>query len=193
MAVGDAVLAQLTPARSDTGLDTQRAALLQAFALAGLGAREAEQAVQELLRALAPTPAAADAEPLAPTLTALSLAPSPADPVAEPLTPMLDAGAQVEFDRITADFFRALAIGTSLDFVDREGRVQAGKLSWISPISGRLMFVNRRGGRLCVSSPEELAMMVWLDRLRLHREEDAFYSAMQGVVDGLDDPGHLKP
>ncbi|KTF32479.1 DUF1631 domain-containing protein [Xanthomonas vesicatoria] len=193
MAVGDAVLAQLTPARSDTGLDTQRAALLQAFALAGLGAREAEQAVQELLRALAPTPAAADAEPLAPTLTALSLAPSPADPVAEPLTPMLDAGAQVEFDRITADFFRALAIGTSLDFVDREGRVQAGKLSWISPISGRLMFVNRRGGRLCVSSPEELAMMVWLDRLRLHREEDAFYSAMQGVVDGLDDPVHLKP
>ncbi|MCS3746547.1 hypothetical protein FHY18_002143 [Xanthomonas arboricola] len=194
IAVGDAVLAQLTPARSDTGLDAQqRTALLQAFALAGLGAREAEQALLELLRALAPTPAVADAERLAPTLSALSLAPSPADPVAEPLTPMLDAGAQVEFDRITADFFRALAIGTSLDFVDREGRVQPGKLSWISPISGRLMFVNRRGGRLCVSSPEELAMMVWLDRLRLHREEDAFYSAMQDVVDGLDATANLKP
>ncbi|MEA9589026.1 DUF1631 domain-containing protein [Xanthomonas sp. WHRI 10064A] len=186
IAVGDAVLAQLTAARSDPGLDAQRAPLLQAFALAGLGPREAEQALQELLRALAPTPAAAHAEALAPTLTALRLVPSPADPVAEPLTPMLDAGGQVEFDRITADFFRAMAIGTSLDFVDREGRVQPGKLSWISPISGRLMFVNRRGGRLCVSSPEELAMMVWLDRLRLHREEDAFYSAMQDVVDGLD-------
>jgi hypothetical protein len=43
-----------------------------------------------------------------------------------------------------------------------------------------------------VSSPEELAMMVWLDRLRLHRDEDAFYSAMQDVVDALDRPHMLK-
>ncbi|KQQ83010.1 hypothetical protein ASF73_19335 [Xanthomonas sp. Leaf131] len=192
MALGDAVLAQLTAARSDNALDAYRAQLLQAFTLAGLAQREAEQALQELQRALEPEQPAADPDVLAPTLTALSLAPSPADPVAEPLTPMLDASAQVEFDRITADFFRALAIGTSLEFIDREGRVQPGKLSWISPISGRLMFVNRRGGRLCVSSPEELAMMVWLDRLRLHREDDAFYSAMQGVVDGLDVPSTRK-
>ncbi|MFA1728478.1 DUF1631 family protein [Xanthomonas nasturtii] len=68
----------------------------------------------------------------------------------------------------------------------------AGKLSWISPISGRLMFVNRRGGRLCISSPDGLAMMVWLDRLRLHRDDDAFCSAMQGVVTGLDAPAKLK-
>ncbi|MEE7566927.1 DUF1631 domain-containing protein [Xanthomonas sp. Kuri4-3] len=79
-----------------------------------------------------------------------------------------------------------MGLGTWLDFVDREGRVQPGKLAWVSPISGRLMFVNRRGGRLCVASPEELAVVVWLDRLRLHRDDDAFYSAMQGVVDGLE-------
>ncbi|SOO10898.1 hypothetical protein XFF6970_660121 [Xanthomonas citri pv. fuscans] len=35
-------------------------------------------------------------------------------------------------------------------------------------------------------------MMVWLDRLRLHRDDDAFYSAMQDVVDGLDAPAKLK-
>ncbi|HBK46177.1 MAG TPA: hypothetical protein DDZ67_07040 [Xanthomonadaceae bacterium] len=87
---------------------------------------------------------------------------------------------------MTADYFRELPLGTCLDFIDRDGRVQPGKLSWISPISNRLMFVNRRGGRLCVASAEELAMMVWLDRLRLHREGDAFYSAMQGVVDRLE-------
>ncbi len=79
-----------------------------------------------------------------------------------------------------------MSIGTWLDFIDRQGRIQPGKLSWISPISGRLMFVNRRGARLCVAPAEELAMMVWLDRLRLHREGDAFYSAMQEVVDGLE-------
>ncbi|MCC4618645.1 DUF1631 domain-containing protein [Xanthomonas cassavae CFBP 4642] len=192
VALGDTVLAQLTPARDAAVFQAQQAPLLQAFALAGLGPREAEQALQELQRALAPTHAADVTDRHGPILTALSLAPSPADPVAEPLTPMLDADAQVEFDRITADFFRTIVIGTSLDFVDREGRVQSGKLLWISPISGRLMFVNRRGGRLCVSPPEELAMMVWLDRLRLHREEDAFYSAMQGVVDALDAPATLK-
>ncbi|MBB4869454.1 hypothetical protein FHY31_001179 [Xanthomonas euvesicatoria] len=30
------------------------------------------------------------------------------------------------------------------------------------------MFANRRGWRLCVASPEELAMMASLDGLRLH-------------------------
>jgi hypothetical protein len=30
--------------------------------------------------------------------------------------------------------------------------------------------------------------MVRLGRLRLHRDEDAFYSAMQSVVDSLDTP-----
>ncbi|MBD4614221.1 DUF1631 family protein [Xanthomonas citri pv. citri] len=192
LALGDAVLLQLGRVHGDAALEAHRPQLLQAFTLAGLGQREAEQALQELQRALLPTQPAPAPEALAPTLTALTLAPSPADPVAEPLTPMLDATAQVEFDRITADFFRVMAIGTSLDFIDREGRVQPGKLSWISPISGRLMFVNRRGGRLCVSSPEELAMMVWLDRLRLHRDDDAFYSAMQDVVDGLEAPPKLK-
>ncbi|NIK31983.1 hypothetical protein FHY15_001079 [Xanthomonas arboricola] len=197
VALGDAVLAQLGAAPGDAALEPQRAQLLQAFALAGLAQRDAELALQELQRALLSTPSvpaagAPDHALLAPTLSALRPSPGPAEPVGEPLTPMLDATAQVEFDRVTADFFRGMALGTCLEFVDRHGRVQAGRLSWISPISGRLMFVNRRGGRLCVSSPEELAMMVWLDRLRLHRDEDAFYSAMQDVVDALDRPHMLK-
>ncbi|WDJ90692.1 DUF1631 domain-containing protein [Xanthomonas campestris] len=184
LALGDAVLAQLSQAGGGEALEPYRAALLQAFAQAGLAQREAEQALQELQHALVAGQGAA-----APILATLRVGASPADAVAEPLTPMLDASAEVEFDRVTADYFRRLPLGTCLDFIDRAGRVQPGKLSWISPISGRLMFVNRRGGRLCVSSPEELAMMVWLDRLRLHREDDAFYSAMQGVVDRLEGSG----
>ena len=64
--------------------------------------------------------------------------------------------------------------------------MQAGKLSWISPISQRLLFVNRRGVRFCVASPEELAVMVRLGRLRAHVDDGAFDSAMQGVLDRLD-------
>ena len=64
--------------------------------------------------------------------------------------------------------------------------MQAGKLAWVSPISGKRMFVNRRGTRFCVAMPEQLAAMVRLERLRLHRDDDAFYSAMQTAVDSLE-------
>ncbi|SBV40118.1 DUF1631 domain-containing protein [Xanthomonas graminis] len=90
------------------------------------------------------------------------------------------------YDNADADRFRAMPIGTWLDFIDRDGKVQTGKLSWVSPISARLLFVNRRGVRFCVVSPEELAVMVRLGRLRSHINDGAFDSAMQGVIDRLD-------
>ncbi|MET0892416.1 MAG: DUF1631 family protein, partial [Pseudoxanthomonas sp.] len=95
----------------------------------------------------------------------------------------LEAG--IEYDNVTAEYFSNLPVGTWLDFVDRDNRVQAGKLSWISPISSRLLFVTRSGARIAVASAQELAIMVKLDRLRLHRPDDAFHSAMQGVIDRL--------
>ena len=70
--------------------------------------------------------------------------------------------------------------------MDKDNKVQAGKLSWVSPISSRLLFVNRRGVRFCVASPEELAVMVRMGRLRTHQSEDAFDSAMQGVIERLE-------
>ncbi|AVY65948.1 DUF1631 domain-containing protein [Xanthomonas translucens] len=91
-----------------------------------------------------------------------------------------------DYDNADADRFRAMPIGTWLDFIDRDGKVQTGKLSWVSPISARLLFVNRRGVRFCVVSPEELAVMVRLGRLRSHINDGAFDSAMQGVIDRLD-------
>ncbi|HDS1040257.1 TPA: DUF1631 domain-containing protein [Stenotrophomonas maltophilia] len=116
--------------------------------------------------------------------------------VALPTPPLPEAsavelGAQVDdddFDNADADRFRRMEIGNWLDFVDKDGKVQAGKLSWVSPISSRLLFVNRRGVRFCVASPEELAVMVRLGRLRAHVDDGAFDSAMQGVIDRLD-PG----
>ncbi|WP_420883750.1 DUF1631 domain-containing protein [Isoptericola jiangsuensis] len=116
--------------------------------------------------------------------------------VALPTAPVPEASAvelagQVDtddFDNADADRFRRMEIGNWLDFVDKDGKVQAGKLSWISPISSRLLFVNRRGVRFCVASPEELAVMVRLGRLRAHVDDGAFDSAMQGVIDRLD-PG----
>ena len=89
-------------------------------------------------------------------------------------------------DEITEGYFNELPVGSWLDFIDKDNNVQPGKLSWISPISARRLFVSRAGIRICVASPHELALMVKLERVRLHRDEDAFYSAMQGVIDQLD-------
>ena len=109
----------------------------------------------------------------------------PAPSVIGPLTAE-ELQEAVDFDNVTADYFSGLAVGTWLDFIDRDNKAQAGKLSWISPISSRLMFVSRTGSRICVASAQELAIMVKLNRLRLHRDDDAFYSAMQGVIDRLE-------
>ncbi len=167
-------------------LQALRPALLRVFASVGVGGDAAESAVEALHDTLQAVAAARpDLEKSLPELPQVAL-PGPA-PVEEITAIQLVAGTDtLDFDHADADHFRSLPIGTWLDFVDKDNRVQAGKLSWVSPISKRLLFVNRRGVRFCVASPEELAAMVRLGRLRTHMDEDAFDSAMQGVLNRLD-------
>lgn len=185
LALADGLLAATQPVgRDDAWLDIQRPALQRIYTEAGLGAASAEAAagtLLEVLRGVRAIDAPAPELPPAPAMPAAS-----EDEAASPLPE--EPPDQLGFDIDTAGYFQALPLGTWLDFVDRLGRVQPGKLAWVSPISGRRMFVNRRGSRFCVASSEQLAAMVRLGRLRLHREEDAFYSAMQSVVDSLDRP-----
>ena len=138
----------------------------------------------EALRHMGPVTAQAPETGAAPDAL-VEETPAPQPSAYSPLTPE-ELQAAVDFDNVTADYFSRLGLGTWLDFIDKDNRVQAGKLSWVSPISGRLMFVSRTGARICVASVEELAIMVQLKRLRLHRDDDAFYSAMQGVIDRLE-------
>jgi hypothetical protein len=140
---------------------------------------QARAALLETLRALAAKPA--------------TPAPVEPDPVPAPVEPVHVIGPltaeelqAVDFDNVTAEYFSRLPVGTWLDFIDKDNRIQAGKLSWVSPISARLLFVSRAGTRIAVASPEALAVMVKLERVRLHRDDDAFYSAMQGVIDRLE-------
>ncbi|AXI83378.1 DUF1631 domain-containing protein [Xylella taiwanensis] len=90
-----------------------------------------------------------------------------------------------EFDAVDADRFRKMEVGTWLDFIETGGKVQTVKLSWISPISGRLLWVDRHGIRFCVASPEELAVMVRQGRLCSRVNDDAFDNAMRVVLDRL--------
>src|SRR3546814_3847553 len=65
--------------------------------------------------------------------------------------------SKLEFNPEDVEALQQLPVGSWVEFVDGEGEAQPAKLSWISPISSRLLFVNRRGLRVCVASVEELA------------------------------------
>ena len=190
LTLADGVLEELTEAQRHVigkpWLQAWRPALLKVFASVGMNQDAAGGAVDALHDTLQAVAAARpDLEKALPELPQVVL---PKPLIDEEATPIqLVAGADtLEFDHSDADHFRNLAIGTWLDFIDKDNKVQAGKLSWVSPISSRLLFVNRRGVRFCVASPEELAAMVRLGRLRTHQSEDAFDSAMQGVIERLE-------
>ncbi len=188
LALADGVLDELAEAqRQIVGkpwLQAWRPSLQKVFASIGMnadGASSAVDALHDTLQAVAAS--RPDLEKSLPEFPQVVL-PQAAD---DALTAIQLVGGTdtLDFDHADADHFRLLAIGSWLDFIDKDNKVQAGKLSWVSPISSRLLFVNRRGVRFCVASPEELAVMVRMGRLRAHREEDAFDSAMQGVIERL--------
>jgi PIN domain nuclease of toxin-antitoxin system len=72
-----------------------------------------------------------------------------------------------------------------VQLTSESGRVEPAKVSWISPISSRLLFVNRRGIRVLVASAEELAAMARLGRLQLREADTAFDDAMHQVMGKL--------
>ena len=191
--LADGLLEELAQARlhivGKPWLQAWQPRLRQIFASVGLHGDAADAAIDALHDTLQ---AVADARPELekplPELPVVAL-PQPV-PVERPVIELVAGTDTLDFDNADAQRIRALPIGTWLDFIGKDGRVQPGKLSWVSPISSRLLFVNRRGVRFCVASPEELAVMVRLGRLRMHVEDDgAFDSAMQGVIERLDAAG----
>lgn len=80
---------------------------------------------------------------------------------------------------------RNLAVGVWVHLAADDDKLHPAKLSWISPISSRLMFVNRRGVRVLVASLEELAAMKKQGKLIVREQENLFDQAMQSVMGRL--------
>lgn len=80
---------------------------------------------------------------------------------------------------------RNLAVGMWVHMAADDDKLHPAKLSWISPISSRLMFVNRRGVRVLVASLEELAVMKKHGKLVVREQENLFDQAMQSVIGRL--------
>ncbi|MGC1549705.1 MAG: DUF1631 domain-containing protein [Rhodanobacter sp.] len=78
--------------------------------------------------------------------------------------------------------------GTWLEFITHDNTIERAKLSWISPMSGRYLFVNRRGLKVADYSPHELAATLASGKARLLASSALFDRAMDAIVDRLSHP-----
>jgi hypothetical protein len=79
----------------------------------------------------------------------------------------------------------ALQPGTWLEFCFTEDNTTRAKLSWISPMSGRYLFVNRRGLKVGDYAPHELAVLLADGRARVLAANALFDRAMSAIVGRL--------
>lgn len=80
---------------------------------------------------------------------------------------------------------RALPMNVWLQLPKSANELQVVKLSWVSGISGLMMFVNRRGARVLVASPAEMAVWKRQGRVLLFERNAPVDQAMAQVVDRL--------
>jgi len=100
-------------------------------------------------------------------------------------------------DDAIADNFLAqaaeLRVGQWVAFVDEEENSERAKLSWISPISGRYLFVNRRGLKVADHSQVSLAAALANGRATVLESALLFDRAMDAIVEKLRQPGSDTP
>ena len=114
--------------------------------------------------------------------------PAPVVQRVEPAPPVLElvgGHATLDYAPEMAERMRALAVGEWIQITGESGRSEPAKMSWVSPISNRMLFVNRRGARILVASAEELAAMEKIGRVQLRPVGGAFDAALQQMLGRL--------
>ncbi|RDS84559.1 DUF1631 domain-containing protein [Dyella monticola] len=136
----------------------------------------------------APLPIPESIQPLTETIADLEDEAAHAEPAEE----AMPADVRDELERV-----KALRPGTWLEFSSEEGHFERAKLSWVSPMSGRYLFVNRRGLKVADYSPYELAVVMAEARARVLASNALFDRAMDAIVDRLSHeetrPGEPSP
>jgi hypothetical protein len=149
------------------------ASLVEALSSSGLD----EQVAGEWMAGLARTLAFPDA-PREPRTVAVAAA---EDVDEAPVLRLVAGHAALDFDPAVAERMRALQPGDWMRLTDENGRESAVKVAWVSPLSGRLLLVNRRGVKQLVASPEQLAVLVRSGHLFAEADEMPFDEAMRLV------------
>ncbi|MEO5565777.1 MAG: DUF1631 family protein [Luteimonas sp.] len=137
-----------------------------------------EQVAGEWMAGLARTLAFPDATR---ELRTHSAQPVPADQADESLALRLVGGNDsLDFDPNVSARMRDLVPGDWMRLGDGTAETPV-KVAWISPITGRLLLVNRRGTRQLVASPAQLASLVRSGKLFAEADEQPFAEAMRLV------------
>jgi len=77
---------------------------------------------------------------------------------------------------------RAIKVGTWIEFTDEGGQCERAKLSWISPISSKYLFVNRRGLKVCDKTVFGLAAEMRRGSAVVLEEVPLFDRALDAIV-----------
>jgi hypothetical protein len=91
----------------------------------------------------------------------------------------------VDIDAGSLETVRELKVGGWVEFVDDTGTRERAKLSWISPISGKYLFVNRRGLKVADRTAVQLATELHAGRAMILEEVPLFDRALDAIVDRL--------
>lgn len=91
----------------------------------------------------------------------------------------------VDIDAGSLQAVRELKVGGWVEFVDDQGTRERAKLSWISPISGKYLFVNRRGLKVADRTAVQLATELHAGRAMILEEVPLFDRALDAIVDRL--------
>ena len=172
--------AETAPPLPEAGL----LAILGSAGCAGEGAQAALDALRDALSRLFAGQAALDDDTRMPPQAELP-DPAPLPPEPEPRLEVVAGTAGLDFDAAMLARIRKLQVGDWIQLAASDGHFAPAKVSWISPISSRLLLVNRRGIRVLVASVEELAVMAKLSKVALREGENAFEDAMHQVVGRL--------
>jgi hypothetical protein len=125
-------------------------------------------------------PVAGDALAAAPLMKPADAKVAPADALEAMLAEKQDPPTEEELAEM-----RALPMNVWLQLPKSANELQVVKLSWVSGISGLMMFVNRRGARVLVASPAEMALWKRQGRVLLFERNAPVDQAMAQVVDRL--------
>jgi len=88
---------------------------------------------------------------------------------------------------------RAIKVGTWIEFIDENEQRERAKLSWISPISSKYLFVNRRGLKVCDKTVFGLAAELRRGSAVVLEEVPLFDRALDAIVARLRHTGDDVP
>lgn len=144
------------------------------------------KSAQEVIAENAASDSAAGAEPGATPAESTIVNQSPVEEIVltsgnvepEPLESL-----QEEDDHVVAA--RNMKVGNWVEFIEADGNRERAKLSWISPITSKYLFVNRRGLKVCDKSVAALAVELRRGSAVLLEEVPLFDRALDAIVERL--------